>query len=465
MQLLGQSLTQLNKLLKKKEVSKEELSDYFYKRIQKYNPSLNAFLTIVKPNDEAGEKKRGVLEGIPLAYKDNFCTREIRTTAASKILDSFIPPYSATVVERLDGEGAINLGKTNMDAWAHGSSTETSDYGPTKNPWDVKRAPGGSSGGSAAAVASYLVPLAIGSETAGSIRQPASWCGVVGLKPTYGRVSRYGVIAMGSSLDCPGPITISVEDAALILHIIAGKDPYDATTVDTQSESYHTQLSKKDKFTIGIAEEYLEGATNEVKKSFQQTIEIFKKMGHNIKKIKLLEPQYAISVYTIIQRAEVSSNLARYDGIRYGTNRKYFGEEAKRRMMFGTYTLSHGYYDEYYKKAQKVRTLIIEDFKRVFKEVDFIAAPTTPTTALQLGEFEKYPFFGELMDVLNEAAAVSGIPALSIPIGLDTKHLPIGLQLMGNYLKESDLLNLAFQFEQETNFFDIIQKGMDKYRD
>ncbi len=451
MDLKGKTLTELKGLLKKKEISDVELFSYFTERIKKYDGELNSFLTINKGN------------GFPIAVKDNFLTEGIQTTAASKVLNNYISPYSATVVERLLQAGFAVLGKTNMDAWAHGSSTETSDYGPSKNPWDLTRAPGGSSGGSAVAVSAYLTPAAIGSETAGSIRQPAAWCGVIGLKPTYGRVSRYGVVAMGSSFDCPGPITLSVEDSALILEIIAGKDPYDATTSSKSVPQYSKSLERETMYKIGVPEEYLKNLEDSLRKRVLESIEVFKKMGHEIKTIKLLEPKYSISVYTILQRAEVSSNLARYDGIRFGNGRDFFGTEAKRRIMLGTYTLSHGYYDAYYKKAQKVRTLIIEDFKKAFKNVDFILAPTTPITALKLGEFEKYPFFGEMMDVLNEPAAVAGIPAINLPAGFDKENLPVGIQLMGNYFDEERLLNISHQFEKDTNFFDVIKEGVENY--
>ena len=462
MKLLGKSLTQLLDLLKKKEVSNQELYGYFSRRVKKYDSELNSYLTLV---DNPKPALKGSLLGAPIAFKDNFCTKGVKTTAASNVLKDFIPPYNATVVERLEQAGAVTQGKTNMDAWAHGSSTETSDFGPTKNPWDLKRVPGGSSGGAATAAAAYLTPAAIGSETAGSIRQPAAWCGVVGLKPTYGRVSRYGVIAMGSSFDCPGPITRTVEDAALLLQIIAGKDQFDATTSPAKVPDYLNLSKKNRKLVIGIAEDYFDGADIEVKKGVMAAIEILTKLGHKIKKIKLISPKYAISVYTIIQRAEVSSNLSRYDGIRFGNGREVFGEEAKRRIMLGTYTLSHGYYDAFYKKAQKVRTLLIDDYKRAFKEVDVIIAPTTPMTALKLGEFKKYPFFGEVMDVFNEPAAITGIPAINIPVGLTKSSLPIGLQIMGNYFQEDIILDLAAQFERETDFFGIISKILEKYPD
>jgi len=465
MQILGKSVTELKELIDRRQLTASEVFDYFLKRIKKYNKQINGYITIVdKPSINENILNRE-LSGIPLAIKDNFCTKGIRTTASSKVLNDFIPPYESTVTSRLKEAGSVILGKTNMDAWAHGSSTETSDYGPTKNPWDQSRAPGGSSGGSAAVVASYLAPLAIGSETAGSIRLPASWTGLVGLKPTYGRVSRYGVIAMGSSLDSPGPLCLTVEDAAYILKIIAGCDPYDATTVNHPVPDYPQLIKVPKKFIIGVADEYFDGIDEQVREKIDKTIVIFKKMGHKIKKIKLIHPKYAISDYTIIQRSEVSSNLSRYDGIRYGNTREFFGNEAKKRIMLGTYSLSYGYYDAFYKKAQKVRTLIIEDFKRVFKEVDVIVAPTTPITALKLGEFEKYPFFGELMDVLLEPSSMAGLAALSFPVGLDNKNLPVGFQVMGRWLDEETVLNLAYQFEKETEFFGIPKKALEKYPD
>lgn len=469
MKILGKSVVSLLQLLKKKQISNEELFIYFVRRIKKYNQDLNAFLTVVdrinRTNRTGETRKEGILAGIPIAVKDNFCTQGIRTTASSKVLDNFIPPYDATVVKRLKNDGGLILGKTNMDAWAHGSSTETSDYGTTRDPWDLKRVPGGSSGGSAASVAAYLAPVAIGSETAGSIRQPAAWCGLVGLKPTYGRISRYGLIAMGSSLDCPGPMTTTVEDAALLLQILAGKDQFDATTSSVKVPEYLDHLKQKSKLIIGVADEYFEGVNQEIKERVLQSIKIFEKLGHRVKKVKLIHPKYAISVYTVIQRAEVSSNLSRYDGIRYGNDRSFFGQEAKRRIMLGTYTLSYGYYDAYYKKAEKVRSLIKEDFYQVFKEVDVIIAPTTPMTALKIGEWEKFPFFGELMDVLNEPAAVAGLPAINLPVGLDSNNLPIGMQIIGRHFDEETVLNLAYQFEKETDFFGVVKKIIGRYPD
>ncbi|MCA9371289.1 aspartyl/glutamyl-tRNA amidotransferase subunit A [Candidatus Woesebacteria bacterium] len=463
MDLLGASLTSIVQALSDKKISAADVYDFFLKRSKHYQNDLNAYVTILdKPH--AGKVKNNILHGIPLCVKDNFSTRGVRTTASSKLLDKYEPPYESTVTKRLLEAGATILGKNNMDAWAHGSSTETSDYGPTRNPWDTQRAPGGSSGGTTASVSAYLAPAGIGSETAGSIRQPASWCGVVGLKPTYGRVSRYGVIAMGSSFDCPGPVTTTVEDAALLLNIIAGNDLFDATCSDyKRPDDYRIGMKKKRKLTIGVPKEYMQNIEPSMLKKVEEAFEVYKKMGHIFKSVSLIDPKYAISVYTILQRAEVSSNLARYDGVRYGKNRRAFAKEAKKRIMLGAFTLSQGFYDAYYEKAQKIKTLIIEDLRRVFKDVDVLMSPATPTTAFKLGEFEKYPFFGEVMDVLNESASVAGTPAISIPVGLDTKGLPVGMQIMGNFFDEETVLNAAYQFEQETNFMDVIKKGINNY--
>ncbi|OGK17367.1 glutaminyl-tRNA synthase (glutamine-hydrolyzing) subunit A [Candidatus Roizmanbacteria bacterium RIFCSPHIGHO2_01_FULL_39_12c] len=455
MNLHGKSLLELRQLLTDKKISEKELNLYFLKRIKKYNPKLNAFITVLENNHS----------GIPYGAKDIFCTKGIRTTAAAKVLDNFIPPYESTVTRKLQEAGMAALGKTNMDAWAHGASTETSDYGVTKNPWDNGRYPGGSSGGSAAAISAYLVSAAIGTDTGGSIRHPSAWCGVIGLKPTYGRVSRYGVIAMGSSWDCPGPMTLTVEDNAYLLKQIAGQDKYDATSSGSAVPDYSNEIKKNKKFKIGIAESYFDGIDDQIKNQVYKAIKVLKKLGHSVKPIKLLPPKYSISVYTILQRAEVSSNLSRYDGVRYGNDRSFFGQEAKRRIMLGTYTLSYGYYDAYYKNAQKVRTIIIENFKSVFKDVDLIVGPNTPVTALKIGEFDKYPFYGELMDQLNEPASTAGIPDLSIPVGLDSHNLPIGFKIMGNYFDEANILNLAYQFEKETDFFGVIKKGIERYKD
>ncbi|MGH7203660.1 MAG: Asp-tRNA(Asn)/Glu-tRNA(Gln) amidotransferase subunit GatA, partial [Candidatus Levyibacteriota bacterium] len=394
------------------------------------------------------------LLGIPLSVKDNFSTQGIRTTASSKVLDEYIPPYDATVVKKLKDAGMVLLGKTNMDAWAHGSSTETSDYGASRNPWNTDHLPGGSSGGAAASMAADEALGAIGSETAGSIRQPASWCGVVGLKPTYGRVSRYGVVAMGSSLDSPGPLTKTVEDSALLLNIIAGKDEHDATTSPAQVADYLKSLSKNIKgMKIGISEDYFEGVDSEIKSEVEKALKVFEQIGAMVKKIKLFHPKYATAVYTIIQRAEVSSNLARYDGIRYGNDRSSFGEEAKRRIMLGTYTLSAGYYDEYYNKALKVRTVIIKDFKRAFEDVEVIIAPTSPTTSLPVGATEDQSMFGELADLLVEPSSIAGLTGINMPVGLSKAGLPIGMQIIGPQFAEQTVLNAAYAYEQENPFY------------
>jgi len=455
MDLLGFTITKIRELIEKKTISEKEVNEYFLKRIKKYNPVLNAFVTVVDNN----------AKGIPLAVKDNYCTKGVRTTASSKVLDDFIPPYESTVTDRLTKKGFSIIAKANMDAWAHGASTATSDYGVTKNPWDLSRYPGGSSGGSAASVSSYLVPGAIGSDTGGSIRHPASWCGIIGLKSTYGRVSRYGLIAMGSSFDSPGPMTLSVEDNALLLRHIAGKDKFDATSSAENVSDYLREMKIARKLVVGIAESYLEGVDEQIKGRFNEVVEIISKMGHTVKKVDLLSPKYSISVYTILQRAEVSSNLARFDGVRYGNDRSHFGAEAKRRIMLGTYTLSHGYYDAFYKRAQKARTLIKNNFIKVFEDVDLIIGPNVPVTALKIGDFEKYPFYGELMDQLNEPANVSGIPSLSIPIGLNSEGLPLSMQIMGSYFNESTIYNLAYQLEKETDFFGVVKKGISNYKD
>lgn len=449
--------------LRSKKFSSVELTKACLDRIKEIEPRLNAFVTVSeegalerarKADEQIKNGEDLPLLGIPISVKDNFCTTGIKTTASSKILENFIPPYDATVVERLKNAGAIILGKTNMDAWAHGSSTETSDFGSTKNPWNLERLPGGSSGGAAASVAANEALVGIGSETAGSIRQPASWCGVVGLKPTYGRVSRYGVIAMASSLDSPGPITKTVEDGALTLNVLAGKDPFDATTSPSETDDYSKNLSKDIKgLKIGVSDDYHKGVDNEIVKKVQDALKEFEKKGAIIKKIKLFDPQYAIAVYTILQRAEVSSNLARYDGIRYGNDRSYFGEEAKRRIMLGTYVLSAGYYDQYYDKAQKVRSLIIKDFKKAFKDVEVIIGPTSPSTALPLGSSKDHPMFGEMADILVEPSTIAGLPGVSVPCGFSREKLPIGMQIVGPQFAESLILNAAHTYEQATEWY------------
>lgn len=450
MNLLGLSLSELLE----KNIDRDEVVNFYSKRIKKNNPVLNALIATAEEKDLAtnSESKSKLLKGLPLVLKDNIATVNLPTTASANVLKDYFSPYQATVTTRLLQSGATILGKTNLDAWAHGSSTETSDFGTTRNPYDLDRVPGGSSGGSAAAVAAGLAPAAIGTETAGSIRLPAAWCGVIGLKPSYGRVSRYGLVAMGSSWDCPGPITQTVEDAAILLQLIAGYDKYDGTSVNEPVPDYRHEMKKERKFTIGISDEYLKDVDREIVASVENAIKLLEKQGHKVKRVTLMSPKLAISVYMILQRAEVSSNLARYDGVRCGSDRDQFGEEAVRRILLGTHVLSAGYYDAYYKKAQKVRYLIREDFESIFSEADVIFAPTVPMVATKIGESDKYSFYGEMMDVLTEPAAAAGIPAISIPLGMHSSGLPIGGQFMGKYLDESGVLNIAHQLGKEINF-------------
>ncbi|KKU46125.1 MAG: Glutamyl-tRNA(Gln) amidotransferase subunit A [Microgenomates group bacterium GW2011_GWC2_46_7] len=446
-------------LLVKKEISSVELTTACLDAIEIQDTKLHAFVTVFRDDALDAAKrvdKEGItkpLSGIPLGIKDNFLTFGQRTTASSSVLDQFMPPYESTVTNKLKEAGAVITGKTNMDAWAHGSSTETSDYGPTLNPHDLSKLAGGSSGGSAAAVSADEVVAAIGSETAGSIRQPASWCGVIGMKPTYGRVSRYGVVAMGSSLDSPGPLTKTVADASFLLSIIAGHDPHDATTSSLSVPDYLKELSAKvTSLRIGLPKEYFMSKTqpgiNElVKKAAKQC----EKLGATLIPVNLLDPKYSIADYTIIQRSEVSSNLSRYDGIRYGHDRAFFGDEAKRRIMLGTYALSSGYYDAYYKKAESVRELLKQDFSRVFESVEVILAPTSPSTAMTVGSTLNQSMFGELADVLIEASSLTGHPGINIPIG-SIGGLPVGAQFIAPHFHEQTVLNIAYAYEQSINW-------------
>lgn len=450
--------------LKSREVTSQDLVGSCVSRINEVEEKVKAFVTltteeafaqaIIADNliSEKGDLafEEFPLLGIPYALKDNFSTKGILTTASSKMLENYIPPFESTLSEKLKKAGAIMLGKTNMDAFAHGSSTETSDFKKTANPWDLNRVPGGSSGGSAAAVSANMCIFSIGSETAGSIRGPASWCGVTGFKPSYGRVSRYGVVAMASSTDQPGPICKSMWDASYVLKIIAGKDDNDATSVPKDVPDY-TKTSYSE-LTIGIPKSYFEiEMDEEVKKLTFEFIEKLKELGFKTKEIDLISPKYSIGVYTIIQRSEVSSNLARLDGIRYGLNRSNFGFEAKKRMILGAHVLSSGFHDKYYTKAQKVRTLIINDFEKAFKEVDMIIAPTMPITALEFGEGEKNPLFGEMMDILHEGSAVSGLTAISVPIGF-SNGLPVGGQLIAAKFDEEKLAFAGIKYQEKTDF-------------
>jgi len=464
MKLNELTITQAVEGLKKKKFSCLELTKACLKRIKQVDGKINAFITVCEQEalKEAAEKSGYIKEngypeekllfGIPVAVKDNFCTKGTKTTASSKVLENFIPPYDAAVVSKLKSAGAIVIGKTNMDAWAHGSSTETSDFFATKNPWNLKFLPGGSSGGSAASVAADEAIAAIGSETAGSIRQPASWCGVTGLKPTYGRVSRYGVIAMCSSTDSPGPITKNVTDALILLNVLAGKDRKDATTSEKKLKEVKLSESLKG-LKIGLPKQYfLKQSEKQVITKTNQAIKVLENLGAEIIWINLLDPKYSVGVYTIIQRSEVSSNLARYDGIRYGNSRNFFGEEAKRRIMLGAYSLSSGYYDAYYKKAQKVRTVILKDFEKVFKKVDVLLSPSCPTTALPKGASKNASMFGELQDILFEASSMAGLPAISLPCGFGKNNLPVGFQIMSPQFREDLILKTAYAYQQATQW-------------
>ena len=410
----------------------------------------------------------GILGGVPIAIKDNICIDGTKTTCSSRMLEDFVAPYTATVVKKLLDAGAIIIGKTNMDEFAMGSSTATSYFKKTKNPWDIERVPGGSSGGSAASVASDMAFASLGSDTGGSIRQPASYCSVVGMKPTYGTVSRFGLIAFASSLDQIGPFTKDIEDMAIMLNVITGKDKMDTTSVDVEYPDYTEALGKSiEGKTIGIPTKFFgDGLNEEVKERFEEAIEVYKKLGANIKEIDLDYAKYALATYYIISTAEASSNLARFDGIRYGhraedfddlidlykkSRTEGFGTEVKRRIMLGTYVLSSGYYDAYYKRAGQVRTLIIEDFKKAFKDVDVIALPTAPNVSFKFGEKTENPLEMYLEDIFTVPVNIAGLPGISIPCGFtETLKMPVGLQLIGNLFEEEKILTFADAFEKNT---------------
>lgn len=440
-----------------------DLVKHFLNRIEKYNPKLNIYLALnenVLEQAAAIDKEiveKGItrpLLGIPMAIKDNFLTVGISTTASSNILKGYVPQYESSVTGKLLAAGAIFLGKTNMDSFAHGSSTETSDFGPTLNPWNADKLPGGSSGGSAAAIAAQLATVALGSETAGSIRQPAAWCGVTGLKPTYGRAGRYGCIAMGSSLDSPGPIGRSVEDCALITEVISGQDLRDATTSPAPVEKYTDSLNAPDLrgVRIGIVKEYLlDDMRDDVKNLVLNAADKLRLLGATVDEISLMDPRYAIGVYTVIQRSEVSSNLARFDGIRFGHDRGMLCEETKRRIMLGTYTLSAGYYDAFYKKAQAVRTKIVNEFAEIFKSYDAVIGAVSPGPALSVGASKNQPMFGEMEDVLVEPSSIAGLTSVGLPCGF-VDGLPIGLQITADQLKESTAIKIADCYQRHTEF-------------
>jgi aspartyl-tRNA(Asn)/glutamyl-tRNA(Gln) amidotransferase subunit A len=459
-------------LLKQGKIKQQDILSDLKSRIDKVESKVKAYAHLPKESDSV--KPDSFLKGIPIAIKDNICTKGQLTTCSSHILENFNPPYDATVIERLKEKGALIFGKTNMDEFAFGSSCETSYYGPTRNPWDLKRVPGGSSGGSAASVASDEAIWALGSDTGGSIRQPAALCGVVGLKPTYGRVSRYGLIAFASSLDQIGPFTKDVYDSALLLNIISGHDEKDSTSATIPTIDYTSSFTKDLKgVKIAVPKEYfIQGLDKEVAESVKQAKAVLEKLGAKFQEVSLPHTKYAVSVYYIIATAEASSNLARFDGVQYGfrgkpldndesgqmvsmykeTRGKGFGLEAKRRIILGTYVLSSGYYDAYYLRALKVRTLIKKDFDDVFKDFDCILTPTSPTAAFKIGEKSEDPLSMYLSDIYTISANLAGVPAISIPCGFTKNKLPIGLQILSAPFKEEDLFKVAYAFEQNTDW-------------
>ncbi len=445
--------------LKGKKFSAVELVDSYLEKIKKQNKDLNVFLTVT---EEAAYKKAKEIDksdmklplfGVTVAYKDLYLTEGIRTTAASKVLESYVPAYSGTVVKKLENAGTIMIGKTNCDAWAHGASGENSDFGPTKNPWNKAYVPGGSSSGSAAAVASDMSLTSMGTDTGGSTRQPANFCGLVGLKPTYGAISRYGVVAMASSLDTMGSFGHTVDDVEAMFNVLKGEDGFDASVVNFEPPK------RKQKYTLGIAKEFfVKGLDREVESVVLRAVEVFKKMGVDVKEVSLPHTKYAVPVYYIIQPAEVSSNLGRFDGIRYGNERNHFGDEAKRRIMLGTYVLSAGYYDAFYLKAQKVRSKLIQDFDNAFEEVDAIISPVSPTPPFKLGEKTNDPLQMFLEDIYTAGVNLAGIPGLAIPFEFSKKGLPIGFQLLGPRFSEDTLFDIGKKFHKEINFVPKIAK-------
>jgi len=473
---------EIKELIVKKEAKVEEVTQSYLERIDTVDVSLGAYLYVAKEealskakelDKKIGEGKSiGALGGVPIAIKDNISVKGMQNTCASKILEGYKAPYDAHIVENLKKQDAVILGKLNMDEFAMGSSNENSAFKLVKNPWDLQRVPGGSSGGPAASVAAFEAPLSLGSETGGSVRQPAALCGVVGLKPTYGRISRYGLVAFGSTLDQIGPIARDVEDCALLTQHLAGYDYRDSTTAEVQVQDYKKSLTKDLKGKkIGIPKEFFgEGLNEEVRKAVLEAINVLKENGAEVSECSLPLSDYALAAYYIIGSAEASSNLARFDGIRYGHRAKDFedsidiyyksknegfGKEVKRRIMLGTYALSAGYYDAYYKKALKVRNLIKQDFQRVFKEFDAVVSPTTPTAAFKIGEKVDDVLSMYLSDIYTVPVNIAGIPAISVPCGM-VSGLPVGLQLIGDYFKEDTLFNLAYSYEQSTNWHKLI---------
>lgn len=472
MELHDLSIQEAVEGLKEKKFSCRELLESCLNRIKKLDKDLNAFITVDEENallqadkcDREISASKNIFEekpllGIPVGLKDLYSTKDLKTTAGSKIIDNYTSPYDATSTARLKNAGAIVIGKTNEDAWGHGSSGENSDVGPTKNPYDLTRVPGGSSSGSGAAVAAGECLFSTGTDTGSSVRLPAAFCNLVGLKPTYGRVSRYGVIAMASSFDTIGHMTKTVYDNAKVLEVTAGKDPYDATTVLVEVPKYTKNLGKDIKgLKVGIPKEYyVEGIDNKIKEITDQAIKTIKSLGAQVHEVSLPHTEYAMACYYILCPSEVSSNLARFDGVRYGHNRATFGAEAKRRMMLGTYTLSSGYYDAYYKKAAKVRNLIKQDFENVLKEVDVMIAPSSPSLPFKIGEKTDDPLQMYLSDVFMCPINIAGVPSLNIPCGF-SDGLPVGMQVIGPQFSEELLYQVAFAYERETEFYKVKPK-------
>ena len=474
-EITSYTVHELKEKLDNKELTSEEITKAYINRINEKEKEVGAFVTLITEEAEKEAKKidiegrTGTYAGIPIGIKDNLCTKGVKTTCSSKMLENFVSPYDATVVEKLNNEGIISLGKLNMDEFAMGSSTENSRFHITRNPWNLNTVPGGSSGGSAAAVAADLVPWALGSDTGGSIRQPASLCGVVGLKPTYGLVSRFGLVAFASSLDQVGPITKDVKDSAILLNIIAGHDEKDSTSANREKIDYTKSLEKDIKgLKIGVPKEFFgEGISEDVKEKLQEAIETYKALGAEIEEFSLDVAKYSLAAYYIIACAEASSNLGRFDGIRYGyraeefnslkelyvnSRTEGFGDEVKRRIILGTYVLSSGFYDAYYKKAQKVRTYVSNEFEKAFSKYDVLLTPVSPTTAFEIGSKSNNPMEMYLADICTVSINIAGIPAISIPCGVDKKGMPVGMQLIGNKFEEEKILNAAYAFEQKIKF-------------
>ena len=473
------TVCELQEKLKNKELTITEITKAYVDRINEKEKNVQAFVTTltdeaisqaedIQAKVETGEIT-GDLAGIPIGIKDNLCTKGIKTTCSSKMLENFVSPYDATVIEKINNENMIDLGKLNMDEFAMGGSTETSYFKKTRNPWNLEKVPGGSSGGSAAAVAANMVPWALGSDTGGSIRQPSSFCGVVGLKPTYGLVSRYGLVAFASSLDQIGPITKDVRDSSMLLNIIAGHDKKDTTSVEVAKKDYTKALKNDVKgLKIAVPKEFFgEGINEEVKDSLMRAVETYKQLGAQVEEVSLDIAKYSLATYYIIACAEASSNLGRFDGIRYTyrtpefknlkeiykkSRSEAFGDEVKRRIILGTYVLSSGYYDAYYKKAQQVRTLVTNKFNEVFEKFDVILTPTSPTVAFGIGEKSNNPLEMYLADICTVSVNIAGLPGISIPCGVDSQGMPIGMQLIGNKFCEETILNAAYTFEQKIKF-------------